>query len=286
MASIVCSSPVVFLRTFCLVGALALVACGDSTTPEPDGEKSDEDPSSEASKDASTKKPDAGKTPTAKDASTSDPNQIKPKDAGKPAVKEPDAGGTDASADAGSTTKPDGGGGTTKPTGDAGMSVSGIAAADLDMLRTVCVDEINMYRATLMLTPLARPDAAHEICSDEGAKVDGTAKVAHGWAKGGYMCTGSTRTFPGYFAQDTCPGWPAANVGAIASSLKQCLKQMWAEGEPPEGEEKCKADFQAGKTDCFLAHGHYLNMKGAFKKVSCSFFDMGKSTYWMNQDFQ
>jgi hypothetical protein len=60
---------------------------------------------------------------------------------------------------------------------------------------------------------------------------------------------------------------------------------MWAEGEPPEGEAKCKADYFAGQTACFLAHGHYLNMKGMFKSVSCSFYNMGKSTYWMNQDF-
>jgi hypothetical protein len=85
--------------------------------------------------------------------------------------------------------------------------------------------------------------------------------------------------------QNTCPGWPAANVGAIAGSLKKCLEQMWAEGEPPGGENQCLMDYFDGKPECFLAHGHYINMKGTFKSVSCGFYNMGKSTYWMNQDF-
>jgi hypothetical protein len=265
--------------------ALALAACGSDAAPEPDNEKSDEDPSSQDEKDASTKKPDAGKTSAAKDASVvSDPNQIKPKDAGKPPIKDPEP-----VVDAGTTTpppKPDGGSSTpVTPSADAGTSASGIPAADLDMLRTVCVDEINKYRATLMLPPLARPTPQHESCSDEGAKIDGDSKQAHGWAKAGYKCTGSTRGFPGFYAQNTCPGWPASSVAALATALQGCLKQMWAEGEPPEGEQKCKADFQAGQTACFLAHGHYLNMKSPFKSVSCGFYNMGKSTYWMNQDF-
>jgi hypothetical protein len=260
--------PVVVVFWFCL-----LAACGDDAEAEDPG-------STSPAKDASVRARDASRDArqTAVDAEVEEeeePEQTaKPsKDAGKDAAV--DAG---ALEDAAAVAPKDAG----TPAGDAGPSVSGIAAADLDRLRTVCVDEINMYRATLSLTPLTRPAAQYELCSDEGAKQDGDSKVPHGWANAGYKCSTPVRGFSG---QNTCPGWPAANATAIASSLKKCLQQMWAEGEPPEGEAKCKSDYFAGKTECFLAHGHYLNMKNMFKSVSCGFYDMGKSTYWMNQDF-
>lgn len=280
--------PSVVLRTLCLAGALALVACGETAAPAPDDEKTDEDPTTETEKDASTKKPDAGKT-APKDASVSDPNQIRPRDAGKPPVKDPeptvDAGATQTAprGDAGTTT-----GTPTTPSGDGGTSVSGVAPAELEMLRQVCVDEINMYRATLSLPPIARPTPQHEACSDQGAQKDGISKMAHGSAGQGNPCaTAGMRGFPGFQSQNTCPGYPVGARGAatIADALKGCLKQMWAEGEPPEGTEKCISDYFAGNTKCFLAHGHYINMKGSSKKVSCGFYDMGKSTFWMNQDF-
>jgi hypothetical protein len=61
--------------------------------------------------------------------------------------------------------------------------------------------------------------------------------------------------------------------------------QMWAEGEPPQGEAECMEEYYAGNTACFLAHGHYLNMKGKSKGVSCGFYKMMNGRYWMNQDF-
>jgi hypothetical protein len=288
MPSILCFSPAAGLRTLCLASTLALVACGSGSDPEPTdkgGDDSTDEPATATAKDASTRKQDAGKASTSSDASISDPAQIKPKDAGRPPVKEPEPI-VDAGAPTTPATKPDSGSTpVTPPSGDGGTGVSGIAAADLDMLRTVCVDEINMYRAMFMLAPLTRADAQHEACSDEGAKVDGDSKQPHGWANAGYKCTSLARA--GFSAQNTCPGWPASSASAIASSLKMCLKQMWAEGEPPEGTDKCLSDYFAGNTACFLAHGHYINMKNSmFKKVSCSFYNMGKSTYWMNQDFQ
>jgi hypothetical protein len=286
MPSIVYFSPAVALRTFCLVGAIGLLACSESTSPDTVDDVRDEEPTTGSEKDASTKKPDAGKT-SPKDASISDPGQIKPRDAGKPQVT-PDptldsgSGAPVSRPDAGSTP-------VTTAGGDGGTSVSGIAPEELEMLRQVCVDEINMYRATLMLPPLVRPTPQHELCSDQGAQKDGIAKMAHGSAGSGNPCASAgMRGFPGFQAQNTCPGWPVGARGAaatIADALKGCLKQMWAEGEPAEGTDKCLADYFDGNTECFLAHGHYINMKGSSKKVSCGFYDMGKSTFWMNQDF-
>jgi hypothetical protein len=72
----------------------------------------------------------------------------------------------------------------------------------------------------------------------------------------------------------------------LADALKKCLAQMWAEGEPPGGVQACKDAYFKGDTACFLAHGHWINMSDATaKQVSCGFYDMGGSKFWMNQDF-
>ncbi|HET8937885.1 MAG TPA: hypothetical protein VFN67_30785, partial [Polyangiales bacterium] len=66
-------------------------------------------------------------------------------------------------------------------------------------------------------------------------------------------------------------------------ALKGCLKQMWAEGEPPVSRQECQQDYQG----CFLKHGHYLNMSDpTLASVSCAFYKMSDGrSYWMNQDF-
>jgi len=264
--------------------ASLLAACGDpaSSSDSPDDEGEDKPVGSKdaGNKDGSTR--DAGKQsedePVTADDDDDDAKPVK--DAGKPAAPE-----ASVPKDAGAGPK-DAGSPTT--VGDAGPSVSGVSAEELESLRKVCVDEINMYRATLSLPALERPTLQHESCSDQGAKKDGDSKQAHGSAGAGNPCaTPGMRTFPGFQSQNTCPGYPVGARGAatIADALKGCLKQMWAEGEPPGGEKKCLDDYFAGNTACFLAHGHYINMKNTFKKVSCGFYDMGKSTYWMNQDF-
>jgi hypothetical protein len=83
-------------------------------------------------------------------------------------------------------------------------------------------------------------------------------------------------------AQDTCPGWPASRYGGEANALKQCLMQMWAEGEPPVPRADCIRDYQ----NCFLKYGHYLNMSDPGSHVvSCGFYRMPNGSIWMNQDF-
>jgi hypothetical protein len=244
-----------------------------------------------SSSDASTKHKDAGKDARAEDDGAGDdsagqsggkPDEPKPtgvRDAGKPAVA--DAARPLPPSDAGAPAA----------TGDGG-SVSGIDDATLEMLRQVCTDEINMYRATLKLAPLARATHEQELCSDRGSQKDGIAKVAHGSAGSGNPCNTSGKQyggFPGFGAQDTCPGWPVGKytgAATIADALKGCLKSMWNEGVPAEGTDKCIKDYYAGNVDCFEMHGHYINMSSPTSKiVSCGFYDMGMMTYWMNQDF-
>ena len=185
--------------------------------------------------------------------------------------------------DAGSFPRLDAGGaradsGTT-PASDAGTVTTGDGGDRFANARQVCVDTINMYRATLNLPPLKRAAPAVETCSDNGAKKDGDSGKAHG----------SANSCPGMSSQNTCPGWPVGGFGGgatLEAALQKCLAQMWAEGEPPEGTQECLNKYFKGDTACFLAHGHYINMKNAmYSAVSCGFYEMSANKFWMNQDF-
>jgi hypothetical protein len=283
----------VWARTFCAL-ALALSAsgagCGDEASREPSDE--DDDVSQEESPTDAPPKRDAASGEGTRDAATA--RDSGGAGAADSAVAEPmrDAGssqpprGRDGGQTVDAAGRSDAAMVTPVPVGDGG-SVSGIPDEELAMLRQVCVDEINRYRATLSLAPIQRANSAQELCSDQGAKKDGDSKQAHSSAGGKNPCVvpGVRPAFPGFGSQNTCPSWPVRGSGTIATALKGCLMQMWAEGEPPGGEAKCKEDYFAGNTACFLAHGHYLNMKGNSKGVSCGFYKNGTNTYWMNQDF-
>jgi hypothetical protein len=153
-----------------------------------------------------------------------------------------------------------------------------MSSDQVEAARQACVDEINMYRATLSLAPLMRGTPAQEMCSDVGAKKDGDSGVAHGSA-------GDCKNMGLPGQQDTCPGWPVGGRGGSATltdALKKCLAQMWAEGMPPVSRQMCIAD----RTGCFQTYGHYLNMSDpAPKAVACGFYQMTNGSWWMNQNF-
>jgi hypothetical protein len=163
--------------------------------------------------------------------------------------------------------------GSDATTGSAGAPAAGSGATgdEFEAERIACVETINMYRATLSLPPLARASRELEACSDMGAKKDGDANAPHSSA-------GDCRPLG---AQNTCPGYPARN-GDVTASLNQCLMQMWAEGEPPNGVDACIMD----RSGCFQMHGHWINMQSATsKQVACGFYKMANGRYWMNQNF-
>jgi hypothetical protein len=195
-------------------------------------------------------------------------------------------GGADAGRDA-STPRDTGVAETsTAPVGDGG-------GMDFEAVRKVCLDTINMYRATMNLAPLARGSAAQEACGDEGAKYDGDINKG----KPANQVVGHLSTMNrsaeckkvGFGAQNACPNWGIGGFtgnATLADAIKKCLAQMWAEGEPPGGVPACKAAYFMGDTACFLAHGHYINMIDTTNKtVSCGFYNVSGGTYWMNQDF-
>jgi len=160
-------------------------------------------------------------------------------------------------------------------TRDAAAAVTADGGQDFNALAQQCVDTINKYRATLGLAALRRATPEQEACSDVGAKKDGESMMAHS----------SAASCKGMNAQNTCPGWgfgPRTGNATLSAALDKCLQMMWEEGEPPVPLSECLKDYQG----CFLKHGHYINMSSKDSKVvSCGFFDMGKNTFWMNQDF-
>ena len=107
--------------------------------------------------------------------------------------------------------------------------------------------------------------------------------MAHGSAGNGNPCSTGMgfNSFPGFGAQDTCPGWPVGKFGAagtIADALKMCLGQMWAEGIPTEGVDMCISEYYKGDSACFEAHGHYINMSSATSKIQTSFGPPARNT--------
>jgi hypothetical protein len=168
-----------------------------------------------------------------------------------------------------------GGAGGAGAGGASGAGAGGSGDDEFANARQVCVDYINMYRATLNIAPLERGTPAQEACSDMGAKKDGDSGQAHS----------SAGDCPGLGAQDTCPGWPVGGFSGAATledALKRCLDQMWAEGPPPVPRDQCIADYQG----CFLPHGHYINMSDERSgTVACGFYRMMDGKYWMNQNF-
>jgi len=172
--------------------------------------------------------------------------------------------------------RPGGAAGAPGMPGTAGAPpAAGTGAVEGDMFaaeRQACVEHINMYRATLNLAPLKRATPEQELCSDNGAKMDGDTGKAHG----------SAGTCKGLGGQNTCPGYPIRAGGTLTSTLKGCLDQMWAEGEPAQGVQPCIQD----RTGCFLMHGHWINMSMAnYGTVACGFYKMANGRYWMNQNF-
>ncbi|HEX6244317.1 MAG TPA: CAP domain-containing protein [Polyangiales bacterium] len=194
----------------------------------------------------------------------------------------PGGGVRDAGVDAGGT-RDAGPADATVPVGDGG-------GGQFEAVRQVCVDTINMYRATRNLPPLTRAPAAAEACADEGAKYDGD--LNRGRPANQVEGHASTRNRSamcktvGFGAQNACPNYPVGRSGyaTVADSLKRCLAQMWAEGEPPVPIADCIKDQTPG--GCFLSHGHWINMVSTTSTwVACGFYEVSSTAVWMNQDF-
>ncbi|MDC0717634.1 CAP domain-containing protein [Nannocystis bainbridge] len=233
-----------------LLAPLCLTACSDPKDPL--------DGLTAAPTDGSSSDGSDGSATTGNDAATnsmsgtSDGPGATTDDEEPPNPTSTSATTTGADPSAGPTSDPSAG-----PTSDpsSASDTTGDPADPYEQARQLCVDTINMYRATLGLPAYQRWTDA-ESCSDAEAAADGQSGTPHG-AFG--MC--------GESAQNECPGWPSP----AEQSLPGCLEQMWAEG-PGE-------DFQM--------HGHYINMSSEqYSMVACGFADAGGGSMWMVQNFK
>ena len=145
----------------------------------------------------------------------------------------------------------------------------------------VCVDTINMYRATVtteMLAPLMRGTPDDETCSDKGAKMDGDSGVAHG-RPACAPATPAAKTLARAGASAVSAATPRSPMRSKVAS-RRCGPKASRRSRA----SACQKDYQ----NCFLKYGHYLNMSDpGYTGVVCGFYLMtdGKS-WWMNQDFK
>ena len=156
-----------------------------------------------------------------------------------------------------SSSSSDSGTGNGGGSGGGGGNGQGTGAGDTyASSRSLCVDTINSYRATLGLPNYAEWND-EEACADTEAKSDSESGKAHG-------ALGTCKEM----AQDECPGWPGDDID---QSIKDCLKMMWAEGPG----------------DDFSAHGHYLNMSNKdYTSAACGFYVTPDGKLWAVQNFK
>lgn len=158
-----------------------------------------------------------------------------------------------------------GGGGSTTTTtttsGNGGGSPASTSATTggggnpYEQAAQLCVDTINMHRASIGLPPYARWTEAEQCSGDQCVK-DSQSNTPHG-AFG--QC--------GEWAQNECPGWP----GSPDTMIEGCLQMMWDEGPGAD----------------FAKHGHYINMSSQqYTRVACGFYVTPDGSVWSTQNFQ
>ena len=157
------------------------------------------------------------------------------------------------------------------PASSSSAKSSSSAAAESGDWRQTCLDVINEYRATENLGPISLAPEEKQTCTDKQAADD----LAAGKGHANFGDCGET-------AQNSGPNVGMRYYQTYDDIVKKYLKMMW---------EDEKALVTSGKKDPnkkedYSDIGHYLNMKGSYKTVSCGIAvsDDGK-TGWLNIDF-
>lgn len=144
-------------------------------------------------------------------------------------------------------------GGGSNPAGPSDPPVPVVAyAAEVQL----CVDQTNVYRATLGLRPYAH-SAALDAVAKTAAAFDGGVHVGHAYflqTNGGGIA----------MAENEIPWWPMSLVGNVRQVVLEGLAGMWEEG--PSG-------------------GHYRHMAGSFQELGCGIFVNGQEVTVV-QDFR
>lgn len=137
--------------------------------------------------------------------------------------------------------------------------------------RQTCLDVINDYRATENLEPISLAPEEKQTCTDKQAADD----LADGKGHANFGdCDES--------AQNSGPNVNMRYYKSYDEIAKTYLKMMWEDEKAlvtsGQRDPDNKADFQ------YI--GHYLNMKGSYKTVSCGIaVSADGKTGWLNVDF-
>ena len=111
----------------------------------------------------------------------------------------------------------------------------------------LCVEQTNIYRATLGLGPLQRSDAL-EAYATAAARNDGLAHVAHQYARQTNQGNGTSR------AENALLWWSLRYYGTVQRIIKLGLADMWKQGD--DG-------------------AHYRNLVGNYSHLGCGIFVNG-----------
>ena len=157
------------------------------------------------------------------------------------------------------------------PASSSSAKSSSSAAAESGDWRQTCLDVINEYRATENLGPLSLAPEEKQTCTDKQAADDLAAGKGH--ANFGDCGEG---------AQNSGPNVGMRYYQSYDEIAKTYLKMMWED----EKALVTSGERDPDNNDDYPYIGHYLNMKGSYKTVSCGIAvsDDGK-TGWLNIDF-
>lgn len=186
-------------------------------------------------------------------------------------MNDPDSGGMPGE-DGGTTNDDSGsmpGSDSGNPTKDGGVGVD--SGDGFDQFQHRNLDDINMYRATLAIAPLALDQqiSAFALAGSQQLSQDHSPH-AHFIAAGnnGTLWTSGFKSMAGENQGDP-NGWTVLNQNPVTNELMQIdaiQKAMFAEG-PGTGQ----------------AHGHYMNMMNAkFKRVGIGLLEVNNKLYLTN----
>jgi uncharacterized protein YkwD len=111
----------------------------------------------------------------------------------------------------------------------------------------LCVEQTNVYRATLGLRPLQRSEVL-ETYATAAARNDGLAHVAHQYARQTNLGNGTSR------AENALLWWSLRYYGSVQRIIKLGLADMWKQGN--DG-------------------AHYRNLVGNYSQLGCGVFVNG-----------
>ena len=144
-------------------------------------------------------------------------------------------------------------------------------AAEPGDWRQTCLDVINEFRATENLGPISLASEEKQTCTENQAADD----LADGKGHGHFQACKEK-------AQNTGPNVNMRYYKTYDDIVKTYLTMMWED----EKALVTSGERDPDNDDDYPYIGHYLNMKGAYKTVSCGIaVSEDGQTGWLNVDF-